>query len=97
MLKKSPLPEITPSLKSTVRGAILACLLGTVGAGCTVRAAGYIAYPQPVYVPTPGGMVPCVPPVPTVYTVGRRPYYFAQPLGPTTVVVAPSHPYYLCP
>ncbi len=102
MLKMRPLQEIsTPqlSVKKLIRSALLACLVGAGNPGCAVHAdwLGYTTYPAPVYVTTPRGRVPCVPPLPTVSTVGRRPYYFARPLAPTTVIISPSHGYYLCP
>ena len=88
------------SLKNIIRSAVLACLMGTSNQGCIVAYAsptlgtGYPTSPSAYYHGMPQ---PCIPPLPTVTTVGTRPYYFARPVGPTTVVVSPSHPYYRCP
>lgn len=97
--KKSPQLPVTHA----IRAAVLACLVGTTNQGCV---AGFYAYGSPTYgagYPTSpsayyyGMPQPCVPPLPTVTTVGSRPYYFARPMGPTTVVVSPSHSYARCP
>lgn len=92
LLEASSFPQL--STKYLIRSALLACLVGTNNQGCLLQPYGTnMMYMPSVYYR--GIPRRCAPPLTTVI-VPNRPYYFARPLAPTTVIVAPSHGTYVC-